>query len=197
MEARIPDADGVILAAGYSSRAGAFKLALPLGGRAVIQRAVEGMAPFVRRILVVTGHHAERVAALVADHPQVTLVHNEGYAAGMLSSIQAGAAQVSAPRFFLLPGDHPLIAPDVCRRLLAVAALVVQPTYGGHGGHPILLASALIPEILALPADATLRDLLRRTPSVRVEVEDDGILLDLDTSDDYARLAQRLADAPQ
>ncbi|MBN1399675.1 MAG: nucleotidyltransferase family protein [Anaerolineae bacterium] len=183
--------EGVILAGGLSTRAGRFKMALPLGDKTVIQRTVESMAAFVRRTLVVVGWQAEVIKALLADYPGVELVYNDDFRSGMFSSIRVGIARVRAPRFFLLPGDQPTISPGVYRHLLASEGEIVVPTCGDRRGHPILLSARLIPEILALPLESTLRDYIRAKGATQVAVDDAGILLDIDTPADYDAILAR------
>jgi molybdenum cofactor cytidylyltransferase len=186
------DADAVILAAGLSTRAGRWKMALPLGDRTVLQRCIDSVRETARRIWVVTGWQAGRVAALLQGEPKVELVPNPHYQQGMFSSVQAGLARVQTPRAFLTPGDYAFIAPTVYDRMLQVQAEIVIPTYRGKKGHPVLLGQAAIAEILALPGDAVLRDYIQDRGFAALEVEDDGILLDVDTPQDYETLRARL-----
>lgn len=185
------DVQGVVLAAGLSKRSKRYKMTLPLGDKTVLERTIDGMSPFVNRVIVVLGSRAERLRALLAGRPDVRLVYNERFREGMFSSVRAGVAQVTAARFFLLPGDQPLILPHVYERLLSVDGTVVIPTYQGRKGHPVLLRRELVPDILALPAAATLRDAIEGAGYTTVEVEDEGILLDLDTAKDYAVILSR------
>jgi molybdenum cofactor cytidylyltransferase len=184
--------DAVILAAGLSTRAGRWKMALPLGDRTVLQRCVDSVRETARRIWVVTGWQAGRVAALLHDDPKVELVPNPHYRQGMFSSVQAGLARVQAPRAFLTPGDYAFIAPTVYDRMLQVQAEIVLPTYRGKKGHPVLLGQTAIAEILALPGDAILRDYIQGRGFAALAVEEDGILLDVDTPQDYEALRARL-----
>lgn len=185
--------EGVILAAGLSRRTGCYKMTLPLGDRTVIERAIAGMAEVVERIYVVIGHHAERLQELLSGRPNIELVMNADYQSGMFSSVRAGIARVCAERFFLLPGDHPLVEAGVYRALLSSDGEIVIPTFRGRKGHPVLLRSGLIPEILAQPQNATLRDYIARKGYATVEVADEGILLDMDTLGDYHALVARWA----
>jgi molybdenum cofactor cytidylyltransferase len=184
--------EGVVLAAGLSTRSGQFKMTLPLGPKTVLEHAIESMSPFVERVIVVTGWQAERLRALLAGRADVTLVHNERFREGMFSSVCAGVAQVRAGRFFLLPGDQPLVPAEVYARLLSVDGTVVLPTYGGKKGHPVLLDRSLVPEILAQPAGTTLRDVIHRAGYTAIEVGEEGILIDLDTAEDYAAILDRV-----
>jgi molybdenum cofactor cytidylyltransferase len=181
------------LAAGLARRAGWRKMELPFGEQPLLLCAVASMAEVVSRVIVVVGHEGERLAALLAGHSGVVVVHNPRYEEGMFSSIQVGIAEVRAARFFLLPGDHPLISAAVYRQMLAAPGEIIIPTYQGHKGHPVLLASALIPALLALPALANLRDFIAARGFVPLPVAEEGVTLDVDTLDDYNRLRKKSA----
>jgi molybdenum cofactor cytidylyltransferase len=180
--------EGVVLAAGLSSRMGQHKMALPLGDRTVIERSLESMYEIVRRIWVVVGWQAERIRELLAAYAKVELVVNENYRRGMFSSVKVGIARVRAPAFFLLPGDCPFVGSEVYAQMLTVPGNIVIPTCRGKRGHPVLFRSQLIPEILAMPDDGTLRDYIDTSRHATIEVEDEGILLDLDTQGEYDAL---------
>jgi len=194
-------ADGVILAAGLSTRSRRFKMALPLGDKSVIEWAVEGMVDAVERVLVVVGWQADRVRELLAPGlqgpcpqgpcPKVEIVPNPSFRDGMFGSVKVGIAQVRAPCFFLLPGDHPVVGPHVYQQLLAASGEIVVPTFRGRHGHPVRIDSALIPEILDYPASGTLREWIWGKGFATLEVEDEGILLDVDTPEDYQALLLR------
>ena len=187
------DLPALVLAAGESRRMGRLKSLLPLGSRTVLQRVVDGLADTgAAPILVVLGHRAEEVGKCLADR-RVTLIVNERYPQGMLSSIQWGARNLppEAPAFLLCLGDHPDIRPEVIRALTeawnARPGCIVVPTVGGRRGHPILIDARHLPALLALREPQTLRDLVHAPETVRIEVpvESDGPLLDLDTPEEY------------
>jgi len=185
------EVEGVILAAGLSSRSGHYKMALPLGNKTVIERSIEGMYDLVSRIIVVVGWQAQVVQRLLAPYAKVECVLNEAYAEGMFCSIKRGVSRVRASRFFLQPGDIPLVSQAVYQQLLTIHQDVVIPTCGGRKGHPLLLSSGLIPAILAQPPGATLRDVVARNSFTLLPVDDEAILWDLDTAQDYEALLQR------
>lgn len=177
--------EGIVLAAGLSTRAGQYKMALRLGDKTLIEHSIAGMSPVVGRIFVVGGHRIELLREILAGYAQVEVVHNAAFREGMFTSVQAGLRQVRGDRVFLLPGDCPLVSENTYRRLLEVSGDVVIPTYGGRKGHPVLLSTHAIAEILRQPGTSTLRDCIRQIGSVTVSVEDEGILLDVDDLDDY------------
>ena len=123
-------------------------------------------------------------------------VYNPDYATGeMLSSIQAGlAAMREASRCdaaLIVLGDQPLIERRIVEQVIAAhePGTVVIPSFNRHGGHPILIDRACWPEVLALPLNANLREVLRAHANwLRyIEVDTETILRDVDTPEDYGQ----------
>src|SRR4051812_23604976 len=87
--------DAIVLAAGLSSRMGAFKPLLALGGVSLVERVIAAVSGSGRvdRVVVVTGHRASEVAAGVPMG--VDVVVNAEYAKGeMLSSVKVGLRKI-------------------------------------------------------------------------------------------------------
>ncbi len=114
-----PGVEGVLLAAGLSSRAGTFKMEMELAGKPLLAWSLDPLAAVCRRVIVVAGSRPERILRLLRQRPWVEVVVNENFAAGMLASVQVGIRLVRASRFFLLPGDMPLVRAAVYEKLLA------------------------------------------------------------------------------
>ncbi len=184
----------IVLAAGYSSRMGAFKPLLPFGGRTVIGHVVANLREAgLRQIHAVTGCHADLLAPELAALG-VTAVHNANFAAGMFASVQAGVASLPAAieGFLLLPVDVPLVRASTIARILRAAANapIVHPTFRGERGHPPYIGRALFPEILGSSGEGGLRSILAQHEheAVSAAVFDRGCLLDMDSPQDYRRL---------
>jgi len=190
-ESSRPEAEAVVLAAGLSSRFGAFKLAQPLGDLTVIEQTLLGMKPWVCRAIVVVGWRDEVLRSLLAGRERVVCVLNPNYQAGMFTSVQAGLAASTRQRVFLTPGDIPLVGGPVYSALLASTASVAIPTYQGRKGHPVLLRREVVQDALRAPADATLRDVIERWGFESVPVDDEAILWDIDTEADYQRIQEQ------
>lgn len=189
----------IVLAAGYSSRAPGFKPLLPLGGATVIETALNSLRRGgITDVTVVAGHRAADLLAALGSRPVRTVV-NENYRNGMFSSVVAGvrALPATADAFFLLPADLPLVSSHTVRLLARTGgktgADIVYPVFAGRRGHPPLISARLAPAILAWNGEGGLRPLLERYESgaVDVAVSDEGILLDLDTAEDYRQLVRR------
>ncbi|MCK4421720.1 nucleotidyltransferase family protein [candidate division WOR-3 bacterium] len=180
--------EGVVLAAGFSKRAGGFKMELPLGGKTLLERSIEGMYHISERIIVVGGYRIERIREILEPYKKVDVVYNKDFESGMFSSVKKGVSEVTALRFFLLPGDQPLVREEVYKRMLKIDGDIIIPTCRGKKGHPVLMKSHLIGEILKEPDDSTLRDFIHKKGATLIEVEDEGIILDIDVLEDYERI---------
>lgn len=193
---RPPVLAALILAAGYSSRMGSFKPLLPIAGTTVIaQVAATFRAAGIDRIGVITGHRADQLEP-VADRLGAIVVRNTDYERGMYSSIQAGVSSLlpTVDACYLLPVDIPLVRPEsvaaLAEAFTVCRAPITYPRFNGQRGHPPLISRALFPEILAGKGEGGLRELLRKhqASAADVDVLDEGVLLDMDTPEDYAQL---------
>jgi len=189
----------IILAAGFSSRMGSDKALLDLGGQPVIERIVSSyQAAGIERIIVVTGQNH---AALGQLHLQVELVRNPVPEQGMFSSIQTGVAALepAVDAFFVQPVDIPLVSSVTLSNLMAAlqqnsAVDVVIPVFRGKRGHPPLLRrQQLAGAILAYNGTDGLRGLLSRYAVVEIPVNDQGVLLGMNTPQQYEELQRYLA----
>lgn len=180
--------EGVILAAGLSSRAGSYKMTLDVMGETVIERCVKGMYETCSRIIVVVGYKAEIIKSILDKYSKVELVYNKDYEQGMFSSVKEGFKQVKEDRFFFTPGDYPCIDSDVYRQLLKVSGDIIIPTYNNKKGHPVLIAKKVIDEILRQDDFFNLRDYINYKGYKAVPVEEEGILMDIDTAEDYLKV---------
>jgi molybdenum cofactor cytidylyltransferase len=185
----------IVLAAGRGTRfsaEGRNKLLEDFGGTPLLRRAVDAaLGSRADETIVVTGWDHERVAASLAGQP-VTLVHNPLHVEGMASSLRAGIVQArEAEGALILLGDMPNVSFAVLdcliRAFVERSPAAVVPLRGGRRGNPALVGRALFPRLFELRGDMGARALLRATGDVvELEVDDDGVLTDVDTPDDLA-----------
>jgi len=189
----------VILAAGRSSRMGILKPLLPLGGRLIMEEVIcHFQEAGISDIIVVVGYQAGKIIPLL-ENQGVRWVVNGEYDRGMFSSIQVGVRNLSwdCRAFFLSPADMPLVNTVTLKKLVAAHREgkmdVYHPCYQQKRGHPPLISSALIPSILAFVEPGGMRALLSsyKATSLEVACDDPGILIDLDTPEDYERVKGR------
>jgi len=194
----------VVLAAGSGSRfAGpAHKLGQPLGDSSVLGHALRNALASRLPVVVVTtdalaGEALSSVAALdIVTVPGIG--SNSNVPLGMGYSIAAGvSARPNVSGWLVLPGDMPFVRPT---SLLAVAQALEQhpiafAQHHGRRGHPVGFSAELYSELSMLTGDAGARRLVARYPSHAVELDDAGVLVDIDTEADLSRARAAFAPA--
>lgn len=197
----------IVLAAGRGSRFGGegHKLVQSLGGTSVLGLTLRhAVASHLPVVVVTTAALADIAGRHVASRDVVVLptADSDGpEPLGMGYSIAAGvSARAHASGWLVLPGDMPLVQPAtlqaVARQLTDHPVAYAQ--HRGRRGHPVGFAAELYSELAVLSGDEGARRLLARYPATAVEVDDAGILRDVDTEADLAQLRAELglAEAP-
>ena len=181
----------VVLAAGKGSRfnGAGHKLSEAVGALTVLGKTLASVIESELPLVVVT---TEALAAEAARHVatrDLVVLSEADAARGMGHSIVAGvSARADAPGWLILPGDMPLVRPStlkaVARALLEHP--VVHAQHRGRRGHPVGFGAELYSELIALSGDEGARRLLARYPAQPVEIDDPGVLMDIDTTADLA-----------
>ncbi len=198
----------IILAAGFSSRMGAFKPLLPLGGKPLVDWSLDLFREVgIRRVLVVTGHEHEQLEEYLTGR-DVEIVYNPDYATGMFSSIATGlnALGSTSTGFFLLPVDIPLVRSATVNAIIRRWRIVhntpryfITPSFFGKTGHPPLFDIQHRPDILNWSGEQGVAGYVRqfsaRHPNCihEVRVADRFILADADTPDRLSTLEAQVA----
>jgi len=183
--------DGLILAAGLSKRTQEFKMTLDLFGVPLLARAIESMSSVCKKITIVGGYRFQEIRQIVAKFDNCRVVYNRDFQKGMFSSFKVGIQHMNTRRFFMTPGDIPFITPAVYKQMLKVKGNIVVPRFGDRNGHPLLLSSSFIPELIEMPDSSILKDYIKEREITLFPVEDEGILLDIDTLSDYYELLEK------
>lgn len=186
---------GVIPAAGRSTRMGSPKPLLDAGGRSFLQRVVGALSGGGCTPVVVVVRDPDGPVAAMARRAGARPVENPDPSAGPISSLRTAlrSLEEDVEGCAFCPVDHPRIAPQTVKRLLEAfresGAPVVVPRHGGRRGHPVFFRSGLFPELLEEGLEEGARTVLRRHEAdVReVEVQDAGVLVDIDTLSEYRR----------
>ena len=181
-----------MLSGGKSERMGSPKALLPYRGKTFLEHILEVVADSgITQTCVVVGHHRDLIGKSLSVP---NLVYNPRYAEGMSTSVQAGiralGKDVTVAVVFLV--DHTAVSPQTVRQLIAHAASdrIVLPVFNGRRGHPVAFGRDLFDEILALDSTQGLNLVVRREPSriAEVSVNDPGVLVDVDTPDQFKKL---------
>jgi len=90
-------------------------------------------------------------------------------------------------------GDMPLVTADTIRRIVtefapSLGKEICAPVRHGRRGHPVLFGRSLFTDLQALSGDVGGRKLFDAFPTriVEVIVDDEGILTDFDTDEDFS-----------
>jgi CTP:molybdopterin cytidylyltransferase MocA len=192
----------VLLAAGEAKRMnGINKLALEMQGVPLLKRALFALSGAgVDEVAVVLGHEADALEPLVRDFP-VSVVRNERYREGQMSSVHAGLAALPGPfdAVLICLADQPLLSGQDIQALVGAFkkrehGFAVVPTVHGRRGNPVILDWNAREEILAGGNDLGCRQLLERNPEgvAAFTTENDHYVIDLDTPEDLRTLEARL-----
>jgi molybdenum cofactor cytidylyltransferase len=168
------------------------KALLPFRGTTFLENILDAIARSpIRNPIVVVGHHRKEIASRI-NIPN--LVFNPDYEQGMVTSFQTGirALPPHSAGAILFLVDHPIVGPATINVLLTnfAASRIIIPVFNGRRGHPVLFSAEVLQEILALPASQGANIVVRKDPSriIEVPVDAPGILVDIDTPEDFDRL---------
>jgi len=191
-----PRIGAVILAAGMSSRMGESKQLLRLGEATVLDQVVNNVrGSRVDEIVIVLGHQAETIKQSIVTE-SLKVVVNESYRQGMGTSLRVGLSALPSEvgAALIVLADQPFVRSATLDQILdhyeQTSAQIVIPTYKGFRGNPVLLDRCVFSEVMALQGDIGCRAIFGNHLEgiVKVPVEDVGILFDLDSKEDFARL---------
>jgi molybdenum cofactor cytidylyltransferase len=185
---------GLLLCGGTSSRFGADKLCVPVDGTPLVARSASNLMQGVGNVLAVvptgkTGLHAilEAAGCEILESPHTVR--------GLGASLAAGvAASPDAEGWIVALGDMPFVQAGTIAAVkgrLAQGALIAAPVLRAsrQRGHPVGFSRALAAELAAADGDEGARAVIaaHRAQVVLIEVDDPGIVKDIDTPADLAR----------
>lgn len=195
----------VILAAGSSSRMGEPKQILGLGQSTILEHVIQlALKEDFAEVITVIGNEAQLIQDTIRiEDPRFKWVINEEYLAGQSTSLKAGIGGTSElhGHVMVFLGDTPFITSDTIQKVLQRAenkflngreSFVIRPTHQGVAGHPVFFGNVDKSVFAQLQGDTGAKPLFARFDEyVQVEVEDDGILFDVDTKEQYTDAKKR------
>ncbi|MBX3460919.1 MAG: nucleotidyltransferase family protein [Planctomycetes bacterium] len=196
MDAPEINAAVIVLAAGDSTRMGTPKALLDWHGKPLIDHVLDtARAGGCTRLHVVLGKDAAaiRAGAQLADANVIVNLHPEQ---GQVSSLKLAFQQqdFSTDCCVCWPVDVPLVNPGDVRALIDAYARwraslmrIFIPTYKGKRGHPMLVDIGFRQPFMELKAEQNARKVIEDNPTQvkEVEVSNEGVLIDIDTPDEY------------
>jgi molybdenum cofactor cytidylyltransferase len=185
-------------------------LAWPPGatGRSTFLSAmIELLRPATELVIVVAGSNADSLETIV-DAAAAYMVVNRQPERGQFSSLQVGLQEVlnhGRDAAVIALVDRPPAQPGTLSSLLAAFReayegdqWAVVPEYGGRHGHPILIGREMMEAFLRAPATSTAREVEHALEAhiLYVPVDDPNVVANINTPEDYERLAQAKVETP-
>lgn len=199
----------IILAAGYSSRMGNFKPLMKIEGKTPLQKCIELFKNYgISDIIVVTGYLNDSIEKelnnIGSGLNDIRIVLNDEYSKGMFTSIKAGVESLKqgTDAFFILPVDIPSVQVSTIKKMLQsyekIKGGILYPIFGEEKGHPTLVSYSFADEILNNNPEGGLREIFNNHKKQwrYVQVTDRGILLDMDTKEDFQVLLDHVSVFP-
>ena len=188
--------DGIVLAAGRSTRMGQSKAQLEATpGVTFLEHAVKALRQGGCRYVVAVVNDEEDWTARLADVSGAAVVINEMQGSQQIDSIRLGLAELpdDSEGVLVLPVDFPGIRTETVAALVGTFARtrppVIVPVHDGTPGHPVLFARSVFGELLAEPLPRGAETVVDAHGHDRVEVQvaDPAVLVDVDSPEDYER----------
>jgi molybdenum cofactor cytidylyltransferase len=174
---------------------GTQKLLLPFGQSTIIETVVDNVLnSYIDHVMVVLGANQPEIQEVLKKRP-VQFCHNLEHELGMLSSVKCGirALPSDALTTLIYLGDQPGIPPSVTNAVINAYSEelfgIVIPVHMHRRGHPLLVDMKYRKKIEELNLEEGLRTLRHHFPEdvLEVEVDEPGILVDIDTREDYKK----------
>ncbi len=177
---------------------GRLKQLLPLEDKPVIRHCIDTLiASGISDIAVVLSGGADEIVRTIEDLP-LKIVFNNDSESEMAESVRVGlcACDVASSGVLISLCDHPLVSPETVKTLVRLHTetpdKIIIPSYRGKKGHPTLFPRNVVEEVFA---GVYLKQIISKDLEriISVDVSDEGIILDMDTTEDYGKMRQRAA----
>jgi molybdenum cofactor cytidylyltransferase len=181
---------GILLAAGRATRFGGHKLLATLpDGMPVGIAAARRLRTALPEVVAVV-RPGDTLLRDCFEKEGLEVIQCAGADRGLSASLRCGIeATPGAAGWVIALADMPAIQGStiaMVQSALIQGATIAAPFYQGRQGHPVGFAASLREELLALKGDRGARAVLERHAAqlARVEVDDPGVLQDIDVPAD-------------
>jgi molybdenum cofactor cytidylyltransferase len=145
-------------------------------------------------VVIVTGSGAQEITNAVIDLP-VLVANNPDWQAGQSTSVRTGIQALPATTravVFLL-GDQPFVTTELIEELvktyLQSNSTILAPFIGEQRANPVIFDRSIFSELYQLKGDVGARSIFKKYPPAAMPWSDERILFDIDTPEDYEKLA--------
>lgn len=172
---------------------GRSKQLLPLAHKPIIRWCLDALLDAgLKDIIAVLGPTGQEITDHIKDYP-LKIVWNKDPESDMAGSVKEGlkALNNKTSAILIFPIDHPMVSANTIKTIINTHTTfpdkIIIPTHKSRKGHPTLFPRSSIQELFTLP---TLRDIIHKEPKRihLVRVQDEGILLNMNTPDDYLKI---------
>jgi molybdenum cofactor cytidylyltransferase len=156
----------------------------------VLERVTSEAVAAGCRTFVVGGYRHEDLKRMMAGREGIVVLENPSWRFGMDTTIKTALPSVTTDWFFVVPVDMPLVRREDYNKLAAAALAnpdteVIRPSFQGRAGHPVLIRSTLVDDLLKAPKGVQLKHSLVGRRILSIDWDHDGVIRDLDTPLDY------------
>ncbi|OPJ65588.1 DNA-binding transcriptional regulator ModE [Clostridium chromiireducens] len=187
---------GLIVAAGKISKRNELNPLSQIGSITVIKRIIltfqsVGISP----IVIITGHESEEIEHHLAHYGVIFLRNDQYENSQMFDSAKLGLEFLmnKCEQVIFTPVNIPMFTPDTIREMIKIDEKIISPSYHGKAGHPLLIASELIPRILEYDGNMGMEGAIKSIGIERklINVEDKGIIHDTDNINQLNELLKK------
>jgi CTP:molybdopterin cytidylyltransferase MocA len=175
----------VLLAAGKSTRTSGMKPLYRIGKDLLINRQIRKLRAYGYDVAVVLGHAYEKIRAVL--DPGVTVIRNEGYEAGMFSSVKKAFEALDAPELYFCHVDRPVPDKSVFEALSRSRSPVAVAFYEGRRAPPVRISAEMKADLLASGATRLDQWVLASGVADFVAVDDPKVLQNANTDEELKR----------
>jgi molybdenum cofactor cytidylyltransferase len=190
--------DGIVLAAGASQRMGEPKPLLEVDGVPFLERAIKILRTAGCRYVIAVVNNNDDWITRLADANGAAVIINDAAGSEQIDSLRLGIANLpdDYDGVIVLPVDFPRVQQETVSRLVAEftqhPAPVLNPAYKGKTGHPVVFSRDVVTELLRPDLPDSARTVVERHTDARtIDVDDAGVLIDIDTPADYEANVKR------
>ncbi len=189
----------IVVAAGLSSRMNDFKPLMKIANSTIIETTINNyISAGMDEVVVVTGYREDDIRESLGIYGDIIrFVNNSNYeTTHMFDSVCLGLYEImeKVDFIFITPCDSPFVQQFTLKKMMEIIknsdCRIVQPSYEGKKGHPVLISSEYVNAILSHDGTNGLHGVIspKIDGYINVSFADPGIVLDADTVQDYELL---------
>ena len=192
----------VILAAGDSQRMGKPKALLKIGPLVFLETIFNLLNEAkYDPIITVLGNDFREIFQSIQNKRKILFLRNQFPDKGQLYSIQCGLKHVpgDVPGCLVVLVDHPLVSLTTYLTIHEAAQKfpykIIIPVFEGKRGHPVYFGKKYFNDLLTAPLSEGARYVVQKYEKniLEIPVDDAGILVDIDTPEEYNQYLENLA----